>query len=197
MPIYYCTDAQVTRLLPSNIAGSEIATSGNRDELLRLPTKEWIDSVYPGYAPFPGVSAAFGYLVNQSDHKVGDGSVVVDSGSGTPVAGDQFQAPDDAQVYTITGWANNVISYTPTAKTAFPDNAPLMIGTPSLLQQAAYTFAAHIGFQLISKNPEDKRAILALSRAKGLLRISGSGTARAKPWAGHHMSAVNMEVAEA
>ena len=55
--IYYCTDAQLTDLLP-DLTDSEVDTSAKRDTKLRAPAREWIDSVYPEFAPFPNIAAA-------------------------------------------------------------------------------------------------------------------------------------------
>ena len=199
--ILYCTDAQVLGLLPSNVANSAmLATAPLRQTNLLVPAKEWCDSVYPGVAPFSGVgtNSPSGWQVNQPDHRVGDSAVTIDQGSGDPAIDEQFQAPGDDHIYTITSYTSNVIAYTPTAKTAFADNAPLMIGTPSVVQQAAMWYAASIGWDFIRNNPEDLQARAALSRARGLLGVRPRGSkATAKPWAGSTFNAAQVNVSEA
>jgi len=58
MPTYYCSDAQVTAWLPSDLTNTVIATASARNTQLRTPAKAWIDSVYPDDAPFADVSAS-------------------------------------------------------------------------------------------------------------------------------------------
>jgi len=53
---YYCTDAQVTDWLPSNLTDSVIETESQRNAKLRTPAKMWIDSVYPNDSPFAGIT---------------------------------------------------------------------------------------------------------------------------------------------
>lgn len=198
MPVYYCTDTQVTDLLPT-LTNSQIASSAQRDSKLRTPAKEWIDSLYPGFAPFPDLATngARGWQINQADHGAGNTTLTIDSGSGDPAVSDKFQVKGDAQIYTITAYASNVITYTPEAKISWEDNEPLMIGTPSLIQQAAAWYAVSIGYQILRNNPEDKASAGALSRAKELLRVDRKGVARAKPWPGHHMNTATARVVEA
>lgn len=68
-------------------------------------------------------SAATGYLINSASVSVGDTSVVVDTGSGTPVVGDLFTVAGDTQQYVVTGYATNTVSFAPAAKVAWADNA--------------------------------------------------------------------------
>ena len=102
--ILYCTDAQVLGLLPSNAANSPMLASASlRQSNMLVPAKEWIDSVYPGVAPFPGVGAnsPSGWQVNQAGHVAGDLVVTVDQGSGDPAIDDQFQAFEDGLKYAL------------------------------------------------------------------------------------------------
>ena len=96
---YYCTDEQVTDLLP-DLTDSEIDTSAKRDRKLRDAAREWVDSVYAGFAPFAGYAAAAEeWLVNQADHAAGDDTVTVDGGSNAPAVGDWFRVELQIVIY--------------------------------------------------------------------------------------------------
>ena len=182
------------------VTGSDISTPNQQDLKLRAPAREWIDSVYPDLAPFAGVGAndPVNWQVNQADHAAGDSTITIDGGSGDPAVGDIFRvvgdyqwdadrtnvAPDvdDSQPYRITAYAANVITHEPTAAIDFVDNAPVNIGTPGLIRQAAALYAVHRGFILWRDNPLDKEAAEVLKMARNLLQIPEDAfLARARP----------------
>ena len=111
MPVYYCTDAQLTDVLPT-LTNTDIASSSDRDTKLRGPAKAWVDSVYPSESPLPGVSAASGYLINQAAHESGDEVVAIDGGSGTPAAGDYFRVEGHNVWYKIVTGSTTSLTYT-------------------------------------------------------------------------------------
>jgi hypothetical protein len=197
--LYYCTRGDITDLLPS-LVGTDISTTAQQDAKLRRPAKEWIDSVYPGRAPFAGipVNDAIDWQVNQSDHAGGDNTVVVDGGTGDPAVGDLFRVVgdyqwddertgtrpevDDSQEYRVTAYSSNTITYEPFAAIDFVDNAPLNFGTPNLVRQAAMLYSVHKAFQIIRDNVLDKEAGEALKMAMMLLHIpEGKFLAKARP----------------
>tara|TARA_Y100001963_G_scaffold97935_1_gene134773 strand:- start:5828 stop:6931 length:1104 start_codon:yes stop_codon:yes gene_type:complete len=69
------------------------------------------------------------YLVNSASVAVGDSSVAIDGGSNTPVVGDLFTVAGDTQQYIVTGWSSPTLSFSPTAKVAWADNAALTFNT--------------------------------------------------------------------
>ena len=70
-------------------------------------------------------SAMSGWLVNSASVAIGDSSVVIDTGSGTPVAGDLFTVAGDTQQYTVVSYATSTITFSPTAKVAWADSAAI------------------------------------------------------------------------
>ena len=194
MAVYYCTDAQITTLLPASLTGTDLATEAERNTLLRLPAKSWIDSVYPNLSPFPGVSAAVGYQVNQTNHAAGDVSVTIDSGSGTPAAGDYFRVEGHNSWYKVTLYGSNIVTYTwvssyrsgvetssSGARAAFLNNTEIEFGTPMLIQQAALWWARALAYQILRNSPEAAEAKTAFDQARGLLQWGKDGHARARP----------------
>ena len=196
MALYYCTDDQVTTVLPT-LTGTDLATAAARNTLLRTPAAAWIDSVYPGLAPFPGLSAtpALDWLVNQSDHEAGDTTVTVDGGSGTPVAGDDFHVDGHNSWYKVISYAANIVTYTwvdsfrsgvetttSGARAAFLDNSSLEFGTPILLQQASVWWARALAYQILRNSPIAEEAKASFEQAISLLQIGRDGMARARPW---------------
>ena len=187
MALYYSTRADITDFLPT-LVGSDISTTAQQDDKLRRPAKEWIDSVYPGQAPFAGIGTndPLGWLVNQTDHS-GGSSVTIDGGFGDPAVGDLFRVVgdnqwdegrtglrpmvDDSQEYRVTAFAVNVITYEPSALIDFVDNAPINFGTPNLVRQAAIFYAVHRSYQLLRDNVLDKEAAETLKLARQLLQI--------------------------
>lgn len=215
MALYYCTRGDITDMLPS-LVGSDISTTTQQDAKLRRPAKEWIDSVYPGVAPFAGVGAndPLGWQVNQSDHDGADTTVTIDGGSGDPAVGDimrvvgdnQWDATrdgtrprvDDSQEYRVTAYAANIVTYTPSAGIDFVDNAPINFGTPNLIRQAAILYAIHRAYQLLRDNVLDKEAAETLAMAKEMLQIpAGKFLAKARPESTSDMRRITPRVVSA
>jgi len=199
MALYYCSRGDITDLLPT-LTGSDISTTAQQDSKLRAPARAWIDSVYPGDAPFASISAneAIDWQVNQSDHQAADATVTVDGGSGDPAVGDLFRVVgenqwdtdlentqgrvDDSQEYRVTAYSAGVITHEPTAQIQFVDNAPLHFGTPLLIRRAATLYALHLAFQILRDNILDQEAGEALSMAKAILQIpENKHLAKARP----------------
>ena len=192
MAIYYCSRTDVTDLLPS-LVGSDVSTTAQQDTKLRLQAKLWIDSVYPDKAPFDPVpdNDPKDWAVSQANHNSGDSSVTISGGSGDPAEGDLFRVTldrqwnreaddvnpdlDDSRVYRVTAYAGGTLSYEPTARHDFPQNAPIHFGTPGLVRRAAALYAVHIAYQIIRENPLDKEALLVLKQAQQLLQIPEGG----------------------
>lgn len=199
MGAFYCARSDITELLEA-LTGSPIASDAQQDAKLRRPATAWIDSVYPDLAPFSALpdNDPTGWLVNQSDHDIGDATVTIDGGSGNPAAGDLFRpvlahqwstADDDinprdtdTRTYRVTAYASNVVSYEPVAEDVFPDNAAVIFGPPELVRQACRYYGAGIALQILRKNPEDPLVLSYLSHARTLLQIAEGGTlAKARP----------------
>lgn len=191
MAIYYCSRGDVTDLLPS-LVGSDISTTAQQDSKLLDPARVWIDSVYPGQAPFQAVPAndPKGWAINSASHDSGDSSVAIDGGSGDPAAADIFTVTLDNQwnrdsdrpnedlterSYRVTAYSAPTLSYEPIADHDFPDNAPITFGTPLIVRRAATLYAVHLAYTVIRDNPLDKEALAILEQAKQLLQIPKSG----------------------
>ena len=215
MALYYCTRGDITDMLPS-LVGSDISTTDQQDAKLRRPAKEWIDSVYPGVAPFAGVGEndPLGWAVNQSDHSGADSTVTIDGGSGNPAVGDMFRVVgdnqwdatrqatrpivDDSQEYRVTEYAANVVTYVPHAGIDFVDNAPINFGTPNLVRQAAMLYAVGRGFILLRKNVLDKEAAITWEMAREILHISDDRfLAKARPESTSDMTRMTPRVVSA
>ena len=191
MARYYCSDDDITDRL-SGLTSSQIATAAQRTTKLRVPARAWVNSRYPGWAPFPTLSTndADGWQVNQTDHGAGDTTVALDGGTGNPAEDDEFMGPDDARVYTVTAYSGGSLTYDPDADEAWADDAPVMIGTPPLIREAAYWYALSIAYQILRNNPEDEAAQAAEERAMRLLGVrfdseGVGGLATIKPWTHH------------
>ena len=65
------------------------------------------------------------WLTNQADHAIGDLTITIDTGSGNPIAGDIFTIAGDVTQYLVTGYAANVVTYTPAAVVAADDGDAL------------------------------------------------------------------------
>ena len=187
---YYCTDEQVTDLLP-DLTDSEIDTSAKRDRKLRDAAREWVDSVYAGFAPFAGYAAAAEeWLVNQADHAAGDDTVTVDGVSNAPAVGDWFRVEHQNVIYQVTAYSSNIVTYQSNppdwnmdARADFPDNARVHFGTPRLIQEAARWYAAGLGWSILRDNPLNEATKAAFDRAKEMLQVpEGGGPAQAAPW---------------
>lgn len=191
MAIYYSSRGDVTNLLPS-LVGSDISTTAQQDSKLLDPARVWIDSVYPGEAPFQAVPAndPKGWAINSTGHNSGDSSVAIDGGSGDPVAGDIFIVTLDNQwnrdsdrpnedlverSYRATAYSSPTLSYEPTAAHDFPDNAAITFGTPLLVRRAATLYAVSLAYMIIRNSPLDKEALEILEQAHRLLQIPNGG----------------------
>ena len=197
MATYYCTDGDITDLLPS-LTGSQLASEAQRTTKLRIQASAWIDSVYPGTAPFAAVASAYGWQVNQTDHTAGDSTVTIDAGTNDPAVGDRFRVVgdyqwndrdiddnglvDDSMQYRVTAYSGNVVTYEPDAQRIFDNDAPINFGTPSLIRQACTYYALHLAYIILRNNPEDEMAAAARTQARHLLQMhEGANTAVAKP----------------
>jgi hypothetical protein len=191
--VYYCSDTQVTDLLPV-LTNSQIATEAQRAAKLRAPAKSWIDKAYPGKAPFPGMSAADGYSVATAAED-GDFALAVSGGTGTPAAGDIVRFEGHNAAYKVDSYALGIVtlryvtSNLPGTETATAVGlkadvlvgTPVYFGTPLLLQQAAAWYATSLAWVMLRDDPMDKQAAAAQERAEDLLRMDG-GIARAHPY---------------
>ena len=197
MAHYYNTDGDITDLLPT-LTNSQLASEAQRTTKLRIVAKNWIDSVYPGTAPFAPVSTAYSWVINQSNHSAGDSTVVIGSGTNNPSVGDRFRVVgdnkwsdrdknftgliDDSQEYRVTAFAGSTVTYEPAAEQMFQDAAPINFGTPYIIRQAATYYCLHLAYILLRNNPEDVMAKSALSQARDTIQIPVEGrTATAKP----------------
>lgn len=68
---------------------------------------------------------AAGFLINQSNHKVGDEVAQIDSGTGDWVEGDLFTVAGDPQTYVFKKIVGATMSYAPAAKNPWADNAAI------------------------------------------------------------------------
>lgn len=194
---YYCSDADLTDLLPS-LTNSNLTTTALRNAKLRFPASAWIDSVYPGLAPFPPVSDAVGWQVNQTDHDSGDNTITIDGGSTNPSAHEVFRVVGDYQwnsvseqfdrevwdesYYRVESYSSNVITYLPTARRAWGDNSPIYFGTPDLIRRACARYAIYLAYLIMGEGTPTDAAKDMLSTAKELLQIPEEGwTAQARP----------------
>ena len=78
--------------------------------------------------PASAPSAATGWKVNQANHAAKAETVTVGSGTNAPAPGDLFAIGTDTQAYTVVSFANQVITYTPPARSPFTDGAALEFG---------------------------------------------------------------------
>ena len=195
MADYYNTDAQITDRLPT-LTDSQIDTVAKRNAKLRLPAKQWIDSVYPGVAPFPplGDNNPTAWLVNQAAHAAGALTVIIDGGSNNPAAGDFMRLEGHNAIYKVVSFAGAVVTYTWVedynpgveetdvgAMADFLDDTPLFFGTPEILQNAATWYCLYIAYQIMRNNPLDEAAIAALEMGGQVLQVGEDGIARARP----------------
>ena len=198
MSLHYLTDQDLQDYLPSDLTNTVLDTAAKRTAKLRTPARAWIDSVYPTYGPFPNVSDAIDWAVNQTDHDAGDSTVTIDGGSTDPAAGEIFRVVtdyrwhdtsevfygdvDDSALYRVVSYAANVLTYEPTAALAWGDDSPIYIGTPRLIRTAAAYYALHLAYQMLRQNPEDKQAAAYKGQAMTILGIDpktpGLGTVR-------------------
>lgn len=68
-----------------------------------------------------------GYQVNSASVTIGDTSVVIDTGSGTPIAGDLFTVAGDTTQYVVESYATSTITFSPAAVVAWADNAAITV----------------------------------------------------------------------
>jgi hypothetical protein len=187
--LYYCSDADLTDQLPDDLTDSPIDTSAKRDIKLRAAGRAWVDSMYPGIAPFAQIGGqTVDWLVNQADHAAGDTTVTIDGGTGDPAVGDWFRIELQNTWYRISAYASNVITYASrppdwlgSGYAAFPDNARIELGTPNLLRTAAIFYAVGVGILILRRNPEDKMAAAAFAMADKTLGVK-DGVASREPW---------------
>jgi hypothetical protein len=193
LTLYYCSDADITEQLPDSLTDSPIDTAAKRNAKLRGPARDWVDSKYPGVAPFAQVGAqSVDWLVNQADHASGDTTVTVDGGTGDPVVGDEFRVELQNTWYRVSAYSSNVITFASrlagdpdwdgAALADFPDNARLYLGTPGLIRTAATHYATALGILLLRRNPEDKMVAAMYDLADRTLGISSGGLATVPPW---------------
>ena len=158
MASYYCTDADITDLLPT-LTGSQIASAAQRNTRLRLPARDWVDSVYSGAAPFPTVGAndPTDWLIN-GEVDSSDTTAGIDGGTGDPAAGDFFQPEGHNAWYKVVSYSvptltfRYVFNFNPGVESTsatgamadIMDNTPLRFGTPRLLREAARWVAAAV-----------------------------------------------------
>ena len=197
---FYCSRADVTDLLPSR-TGSQIDTDAKVDAKLRTPAKEWVDSVYPGVAPFAPMSSTWetaeviDYLVN-GETAANAVSVNIDGGSGTPTAGDFFKFEGHNAIYKVVSWSTpalglvRVDTYHPGVEESANtngtaaivlDNTPVKFGAPMLIREAARFYAVNVAYQILRNNPLDEAAAQAVTRAMGLLQVGDDMIGRARP----------------
>lgn len=198
MAIYYCTDTQITDLLPT-LTSTDLSSEAYRQAKLQLPAKAWIDSVYPNLAPFPAVSAAVGYKINSATHAAGDETVPIDGGSGLVVAGDFFQVEGHNSLYKVITPTNSTttsnVTYTwvetyrsgveettTGALAEFLDNTEIYFGCPVIISQAAMWYARGLAYQILRNSPVGDEAKASFEIAKNLLQIGPDGIARTRPW---------------
>lgn len=196
MASYYCSDADITDVLPT-LTGSQIATAAARNTRLRLPAVDWVDSVYPGTAPFPTVGSndPTDWLINVEVDS-GDVTAGIDGGTGDPAAGDFFQPEGHNGWYKVVSYSSPTLTFryvedfnpgieSTTATGAMADimdNTPLRFGTPRLVRLAARWFAISIAYQILRNDPLDAAAASAMERAMQFLQVGENGIARANPF---------------
>jgi len=196
MASYYCTDADITDLLPT-LTGSQIASAAQRNTRLRLPARDWVDSVYSGAAPFPTVGAndPTDWLIN-GEVDSSDTTAGIDGGTGDPAAGGFFQPEGHNAWYKVVSYAaptltfRYVFNFNPgiesTSATGamadIMDNTPLRFGTPRLLREAARWVAVSIAYQIMRNDPLDAPAMAAMDRAREMLQVGRDNIARANPF---------------
>jgi hypothetical protein len=197
---FYCSRADITDILPT-LTGSQIATDATLDAKCRTPAKDWVDSVYPGFAPFAPMSADWetapvvDYLTN-GEAESGDTTVGIDGGSGTPTIGDFVKFDGHNAIYKVKSWSSptlgivRVTTYHPGIEESSNtdgfaavvlDNTPITFGTPPLLREAARNYGVNIAYQILRNNPLDEAAAQAMIRAMGILQVGNDNIARARP----------------
>ena len=100
-----------------------------------------LDQNVPSHATAPPTS----YLVNNASSAVGDTTVPVDGGSGTPVAGDIFTVAGSSQQFVVSSFASSTITFAPALTVALADNAALTFAADHVVnlafQKNAFGFA--------------------------------------------------------
>jgi len=195
MATYYCTDADITDLLPT-LTGSQIATAAARNTRLRLPARDWVDSVYASCAPFPsvGTNDPTDWLID-GEVDSGDTTAGIDGGTGDPSAGDFFQPEGHNGWYKVVSYSSPTLTFryvenfnpgieSTTATGAMADimdNTPLRFGTPYIVRQAAKWYGVSIAYQILRNDPLTPASGEALKRAMDILQVR-NGVARAHPF---------------
>ncbi len=143
-------DAEANALALPQFSDAEKVGSNDVKIQGEIGRKFGIDWVADDDVPTHTAGTASGYLVNQSDHEVGDTTVQIDTGSGTILEGDIFTVAGDSQTYVVKSYASNIITYTPAAKTAFANNAALTFKDSHVVNIVAHRDA----FALAMRQPD-------------------------------------------
>lgn len=85
------------------------------------------------------------WLVNNASSAIGDTTVPIDGGSGTPLAGDLFTVAGSSQQFVVVSYATSTITFEPALTVALTDNAALTIAATHVVnvafQRNAFGFA--------------------------------------------------------
>jgi len=85
------------------------------------------------------------YLVNSGSSAIGDTTVPVDGGSGTPVEGDIFTVAGSSQQFVVSSYGSSTITFAPALTAALTDNAALTFAADHVVnigfQRNAFGFA--------------------------------------------------------
>lgn len=104
-----------------------------------------------------------GWQANQTGHAVGDTTITIDTGANDPVVGDVFTVAGDSQTYAVLGYVGNVITYSPAAKVAWPNNAVLTFKGSHVVNLAYHPYA--FGFAsppaISSAGPDGKYPVMS------------------------------------
>lgn len=80
------------------------------------------------------------WLVNSASVAIGDTTVAVDGGSGTPIVGDLFTVAGDTTQYVVVSYAASTITFSPSAVVAWADNAALTFIADHVANIAGHPF---------------------------------------------------------
>ena len=92
----------------------------------------------PAHMPTRTGGEPTGYLVNQTNHVVGDSQVTLDTGTGEIVVGDLFTVAGSTQQFVVEAVNGATIDYSPKAPDVMADNA-----TVSFVGDHAVNLAFH------------------------------------------------------
>ena len=138
-------------------------TGDNEFALPASTTIQEVEILKASFSSDPLVPEPTGWKVDQADHAVGATTVRLKSGSTNPKSGDLFDLPvikdaaghtvkTDAQTYAVTSFANNLLTYTPAAATAFANDTALTFGVP---QTARFSFWGNLVFRSWTAQPHN------------------------------------------